>query len=236
MNEIVKPFHKRFLNRYPFNNDSSVYSELVSINQFIDFFQPGGTVKQFVSEHLKQFLSDGKEKPLLSNSALFFNRKVLQQLNQKAYIREASFKTDGTLKTHYSLRIRGLSSEVTHFQIQDQQNRISYDHGPGLWQDIDFSFSDKNIVSYHFFNGEKLVARNTNEGEWGWFEVLQHARIDNNYSRPTLVGDLIQGEQRVILEMRNQPPFTASRLPEPDLLYSLNIDSMLLSERSFRSP
>ena len=205
--EVYSFWDKYLDGRFPMSEQAT---SDVQVNDFIEFFKPGGRLDKFTTEILSPFLNDtrtGWQLKTLRGTDLGLNRKTLNQLNKVKALQNSLFNADGSLQISYRIRAKELTPKATEFSIRDSNGRFLYRHGPQLWQERKWPTLETEQLTLSMMNSSQRLWQKNYTGSWAWLKFIfdsQHwqngDRIELSYSES---GYGVQLE--VALDRRSNP-------------------------------
>ncbi|MDQ2693942.1 MAG: hypothetical protein M3Z21_00935, partial [Pseudomonadota bacterium] len=178
----VLPFCRQAIaGRYPLDPDSPRW---VTLDDFGEFFGPGGRMDTFFQDRLKEFVDtsqrpwrwypqQGLEQPAISAEAL-------RQFQRADAVRQAFFADGGKRPAvRFALKPYEASPDVKKVVLSLGSQQIDYSHDnvpprPLQWPDP----GDTGEVSIAFeLFGAGLAPRRSMDGPWAWFRLLEQAEL-----------------------------------------------------------
>jgi len=211
--EVWAFYNKNIEGRYPFNPKSKTS---VSLKDFGEFFGEGGIVQQFTENELKPYI-DTLSNPWrwraynrLGNPG--FTAIALRQLQRASEIRKAFFIKGGkTPLVFFSLKPSRLDKKASGFILEIDDTRLTYQHGPMFWSDIQWpGTGGKHLARYWFEDMNDKIAQIYETGQWAWLKILDKADIKKTK------------KSNVDLVTFNAGDFSASYQLKRNTVYSFN--------------
>lgn len=177
--EVVPFCQTAIANRYPFaiTGDSEV-----SLQDFGQFFGPGGKLDQFFKDNLSAYV-DTHSTPWRVRSGvsdvIHINPAALRQIRLALEIQQAFFVRGGnTPATSFDLKPAGMDPNTTHFMLNMDGQIINYSHGPLVSESLNWPGSSAfSQVQIQFSPPTALGGSRTETGEWAWFRMLDKSNI-----------------------------------------------------------
>ena len=225
---IWQTWQSRLQNRFPFVNSAR---QEVRLGDFVEFLRPAGELDQFVTTYLTPFVYSGSEtnshhwqlKPV-NGGTLALSPRLLRQLEQADAIRKAYFSTNGDLDINYRLRARRLDSDITSFNLRDDNGNFTYSHGPLRWQERHWPQTSTETLSVNFANSGLQVARNRYTGSWAWQHFLADSQQQQGNSQSQLTYSLKSYDVTLEIELdQRENPFATG------LLTSLKLPNQIVA-------
>lgn len=163
---------------FPFKRHSSNDDAL---NDFANYFAPGGVEDQFFQQSIAPFLKNGRDIALqrLDGQTLQISHAALTQFERARDIRNAFFRSGKDPQLTFSLTPENLDKTVRRFQLQLGNESIAYSHGPQL--PTNFSWPDKGTdVSVLFEDINGTLHRQRWQGDWGLFRMLEASHVTSS--------------------------------------------------------
>ena len=178
----VVPFCRRAIdNRYPFVQTSE--SE-VSLQDFGQFFSPGGKLDEFFNSSLAQYIDTNSRRwrvrPEVAD-IISISDATLRQLQLASEIRQAFFSQGGNLPaTSFDMKPVRMDSVNTHFMLNVDGQRITYSHGPLVSETLTWpSESPFSQVQIQFNPETPVCGCRTENGAWAWFRMLDRSNTQS---------------------------------------------------------
>jgi len=181
--EVYQEYREAISAQYPIDLDAS---ESIALQDFIRFFDYGGTLDAFVEEHLAGRI-DRSGSPWEVTGELEIQPRTLRLLEHAERIRSAFFDPDGGgLKVGFSLRPTQLDAEVTRLDVGLGEQSLVYRHGPERSQDFRWPLqADGSVAGLSLKPADDTVdpLRRRYQGDWSVFRLLQSAGALNGNGR-----------------------------------------------------
>lgn len=213
--EVYQPFQQNLARHYPFNPDSG---RDVALQDFEQFFAPGGALDSFYQDNLKLFLEDHPEQVGDARRAGLVRREVLASLENADRIRRAYFTRGGSLDVEFALEPLNLSSNKRRSVVNVDGQLVEFSHGPRqsiplVWPNTlrDAVESRITLVPVQVNRSPRSLSEN---GPWALFRLLDQADITGVSSSAVDVRFRVDdGEMRYRLHAAsNTNPFTQELL------------------------
>jgi type VI secretion system protein ImpL len=176
----VAPFCRQTIaNRYPFSQSSE--SE-VSLQDFGQFFGPGGKIDQFFTDYLAQYVdtnvSPWRVQPSVAD-VIQISSETLRQFRLARQIQQAFFAHGGNMPAaSFDLKPVRMDPATTHFMLNLDGQRINYSHGPLVSETLNWpsstTFSQAQI---QFSPPTAAGGSRTEGGAWAWFRLLDKSNM-----------------------------------------------------------
>jgi len=177
--EVVPFCQKAISNRYPFTAGSE---REVALQDFGQFFGPGGKMDQFFNTNLARFV-DTNSSPWRIHAGeadvIQVNPSALRQMQQARAIQYAFFSGGGNMPaTSFSLTPVRMDAQTTHFTLNLNGQQISYGHDlprtEALLWPSEGSYTQVQIL---FAPPTATGGSLTERGDWAWFRLLDKASL-----------------------------------------------------------
>ncbi|PAU82139.1 type VI secretion system membrane subunit TssM [Halovibrio salipaludis] len=173
--QVYAEYREAISGHYPVDLDAS---ESIALQDFVRFFDYGGTLDAFVEEHLAGRI-DRSSSPWKVTGGLDIQPRTLRLLEHAERIRSAFFNPDGGgLAVGFSLRPTQLDADVTRLDLALGDQTLVYRHGPEREQGFHWPLkADAGISTLSLKPGAEGAAplRRRYQGEWSVFRLLQSA-------------------------------------------------------------
>ena len=176
----VVPFCQRAISkRYPFAESGEAE---VSLQDFGQFFGPGGKLDQFFKTNLAAYVNTNTSPWRVDSSVsdvIRINSSALEQMRLAREIQQAFFSSGGNLPaTSFDLKPVGMDPQTTHFMLNIDGQRMNYSHGPLVSETLSWpSSSAFSQVQIQFSPETAMGGSRTENGAWAWFRMLDNSSI-----------------------------------------------------------
>jgi type VI secretion system protein ImpL len=177
--EVFLYCQRAIANRYPFaqNSDSEV-----ALQDFGQFFGPGGKVDQFFNNNLADAVDTNSNpwrvRPSAADSVRI-SSGTLRQLQLAREIKQAFFSQGGKMPaTNFDLKPVNMDPTTTHFTLTVDGQSIDYRHGPLEPSSLIWPRSSAfGQVQIQFSPATSRGGSRTKTGEWAWFRMLDESTL-----------------------------------------------------------
>ena len=172
-NQVYGEYRQAISGKYPINLDAD---EEIALQDFENFFGPGGTLDQFVAAHLADHI-DMSQSPWRLEGDLSIRSRTLRLLEDAKRIQEAFFTSGGEgLAVNFSLAPLSLDSGITRMMVRMDDRSLVYRHGPS--RNINFRWpvdnrSGDTRIALTPGDASRAPAQHTYPGAWSLFRMLQ---------------------------------------------------------------
>jgi type VI secretion system protein ImpL len=165
--------------RYPVVRDAKTE---IAVKDFSEFFGPGGVMDQFIKTTLTPLVdisaAEWHWKPL-DKVPLGLSEAALQEFRRAAVIRDAFFEPAGKVPlVRFTLSPVSMDQKIQQFSLDLDGQKVVYHHGPIRPQALQWPGPLGAAVRLQIEpaapSGKSLVVE---EGPWGWFHVLDKAKL-----------------------------------------------------------
>ncbi|MBO9494531.1 hypothetical protein J7438_10580 [Thalassotalea sp. G20_0] len=179
LTELVSPWHQTIAGRFPVYGNGSLQIEP---DAFQAAFGPGGWIDNFYSSYLKPFQVNANRLQLLEHQDFRLSPELQVFFNHARVIKRFFFNDTGTMADNsINIRVFSLSSDSTHYQLDDGYKKIIYNHGPSLWQKSIYRMNDDDrILSSSFHDVAQQQAAKTYSGPWAWLRFIRESAGEKN--------------------------------------------------------
>ncbi len=177
-NKVYTFYKDALAGRYPLSRKSK--NELAQLD-FTDFFKPEGKMDNFFLTYVKPFVKTGTKwsNRVVDNRSLGLSRKTLAQIHRAQNIKSILFRANPEAPgLSLQLKPYRLDKIDARFWLDVGKQRISYNHGPKFWKDLNWSAKDENNrVRFVFedLNGDHN--EKSFEGPWAWFHMQDESKL-----------------------------------------------------------
>jgi type VI secretion system protein ImpL len=166
--------------RYPIVRSSR---EEIRLDDFGQFFGPGGIVDTFFDEFLANYV-DMSSRPWRVRSSgavpISISDDALRQFERANAIKSTFFRGGGNLPSvRFEMQPIGMDAEILRFSLNLAGKQIQYSHGPTIPEYMDWPGPDQNgevrlEITPPSTAGSSMLRE---RGPWAWFRVLDKANI-----------------------------------------------------------
>ncbi|NIL17525.1 type VI secretion system membrane subunit TssM [Pseudomonas sp. AN3A02] len=223
--EVYGFYAKAIKQRYPFNAHAS---SDVSLDDFQEFFKPGGIMARFFDSYLKPFVSaDAGRYRLrsLDGRSLPMSRAFLDQQAKAQVIRRGFFADEpGGLQVRFTVAPYSLDPSVSRAVLRLGGQQMEYRHGPIVPMAMQWPAEAENGRSSLVLErgSERALGLEKNTGAWSLFRLFDLMQSEPSSGQDVLIlkADLAGLRANYLLTSRRAPnPFQIAqwrtfRLPE----------------------
>ena len=177
-NQVYGFYREALAGRYPLSRKSK--NELAQLD-FSDFFKPAGKMDAFYLKYVKPFINSRKDwkNKAVDKRSLGLSNKTLKQIRTAQSIKNIFFRKSAEVPgISFQLKPYRLSKNDARFSLDVGEQRISYNHGPKFWKDLNWSAEEEN-------NRVRLVFEDLDgnrhdksfEGPWAWLRLQDQAKV-----------------------------------------------------------
>ena len=167
-------------NRYPIARNSS---QEIRLDDFGQFFGPGGIVDTFFREYLANYVDMSRSPWLVRSSGaspIDISSDALRQFERANAIKETFFRGGGEVPSvRFEMMPLGMDATISQFTLSLAGKSISYSFGPQIPEYMEWPGPDQNAEVRIEMNpptpGAASMLRE--RGPWAWFRVLDKANI-----------------------------------------------------------
>jgi len=201
-NQVYSSYSQALAGRYPLKRSSS---DELALFDFSEFFKPAGTMDKFYTEILKPFINTRKgfKNRVVDNHSLGLNAATLKQIRRAQTIKNVFFRKNPEVPSvSFQLKPYRLDKNDARFLLEVGNQRISYNHGPKFWKDLNWSGEDENKrVRIVFEDVDEDRHEKTFDGPWAWFKLqdrskLKKTRKSNVYLVTYVVTELVDNKNK----------------------------------------
>jgi type VI secretion system protein ImpL len=163
-------------NRFPLNPKAQAE---VAMQDFNEYFKPGGIEASFVKEFLSGFIDTQNWRVrALDGQTVAISSETLAQLRRAQQIRSAFFTANpASASARFSLKPLKLDSAVRRFELDIGDTQMTYTHGPKIPVSLNWQGGDTRSVRFIFEDLNDAVHRKEYEGDWALFRMLSDAEV-----------------------------------------------------------
>ena len=176
--QVYSSYKQALAGRYPLTRSSS---DELALFDFSEFFKPGGTMDVFYAELIKPFINTRKgwTNRVVDNHSLGLNAATLKQIRRAQTIKNVFFRSNPEVPSvSFQLKPYRMEKRDARFLLEVGDQRITYNHGPKFWKNLDWSGEDENKrVRIVFEDLDENRHEKTFDGPWAWFKLQDRSKI-----------------------------------------------------------
>ncbi|MCL1477685.1 MULTISPECIES: type VI secretion system membrane subunit TssM [unclassified Marinobacter] len=176
--EVYQPFAQNLAPFYPFKAGTD---RDAALQDFEQFFAPGGTLQTFYNQKLKLFVEDYPQQSGALARAGLLRREVTAALASADAIRRAYFTTSGSLDVEFALEPLNLTSNKRRSVMNLDGQLVEFNHGPRqsiplVWPNTlrDNVQSRITLVPVEVNRSPRSLSQ---QGPWALFRLLENADL-----------------------------------------------------------
>lgn len=177
-NQVHSVYSQALAGRYPINRSSR---DELALFDFSEFFKPEGTVDKFYTSYLKPFVDTRKgwSNRSVDNYSLGLSATALKQVRRAQTIKNVFFRKNPEVPSiSFQLKPYRMEKVDARFILEVGDQRITYNHGPKFWKDLNWSGEDENKrVRMMFEDLNEDRHERTYDGPWAWFKLQDKSRL-----------------------------------------------------------
>ncbi len=178
LDEVVAPYQERLAGRYPIAPNAT---QEVALNDFEDFFAPGGILDTFYQDSLQPFIEGAPEYLTDAQGNSLLRESLYTAVDQAEQIRRAYFSRDGALDVEFALEPVSLSANKRRSVISVDGQLIEYAHSVSqrvsmIWPNALRGGTESRLtmVPSEVNRSPRSVSQ---DGAWAWFRLLEQAEV-----------------------------------------------------------
>lgn len=176
--QVYSKYSQALAGRYPLKRSAS---DELALYDFSEFFKPGGSIDKFYIEMVKPFINTRKgwSNRIVDNHSLGLNASTLKQIRRAQTIKNVFFRSNPEVPSvSFQLKPYRMDKKNVHFLLELGDQRITYNHGPKFWKDVQWSGEDENKrVRIVFEDLNEDRHEKTFSGPWAWFKLQDRSNI-----------------------------------------------------------
>ncbi len=177
-NRVYDFYREALAGRYPLSRKSK--NELAQLD-FSDFFKPKGKMDSFFLKYIKPFVNSRKswKNKSVDSRSIGFSKKSLTQVRHALTIKSIFFRKSAEIPgISFQLKPYRLNKKDARFWLDVGEQRISYNHGPKFWKDLNWSAADENNrVRIVFEDLDDNNHEKSFEGPWAWLRLQDQSKV-----------------------------------------------------------
>ncbi len=226
-NSKVRAYYlKSIAGRYPLNKQSEVD---VTLDDFNEFFRPGGIEDQFFTEYMASFIETGNERwsaKTVNGKSLPISRFTLTKFEQAQRIRKVFFSGGSDLvNTQFSLRPTYLDANINRFELSMLGRDLTYRHGPARYSEMTWPPErGEDKIVYQFEDHYGVTSGNEVTGVWALFRFFDAFPLASSSYNDRFTLTVEQQQRKAVYELQASSvlnPFSADLLGQYKLPASL---------------
>jgi type VI secretion system protein ImpL len=178
-NRVYSVYQRSLTGRYPIKRSST--NEL-ALFDFVEFFKPEGTMDLFYTEFIKPFVKTGKtwKNNIVDKRSVNFNAATLKQVKRAQSIKTIFFRKNPSVPAiSFQLKPYKMEKQDARFWLDLGDQRITYNHGPKFWKNLDWSGEDENKrVRIVFEDLNENRHEKSFDGPWAWFRLQDDSKLE----------------------------------------------------------
>lgn len=174
--QVYTPYANGLAGKYPLNNSAR---DEIAILDFIEFFKPGGTIDKFSTEFIKPFVDVNRGWAARDNSGIGISAGSIAQLKRANDIKNVFFTENASMPSlTFQLRPFDMKKSDARFMLEVGESRISYSHGPKIWETFKWAADDQHSrvrIIFEDLNDQQHSL--TYDGPWAWFRLQDRSKL-----------------------------------------------------------
>ena len=177
-NRVYSAYQRSLAGRYPLKRSSA---DELALFDFVEFFKPKGTMELFYAEFIKPFVKTGKtwKNNVVDKRSVNFDPATLKQVQRALNIRTVFFRKNPAVPAiSFQLKPYKMEKKDALFRLDLGDQRITYNHGPKFWKNLDWSGEDENKrVRIVFEDMNENRHEKSFDGPWAWFRLQDDSKL-----------------------------------------------------------
>ncbi len=202
-NQVYGFYREALVNRYPLSAKSN--NELAQLD-FSDFFKPGGKLDAFYLKYVKPFIVSRKtwKNKSVDRRSIGLSKNSLKQINTAQRIKNIFFRKSAEVPgISFQLKPYRLGKNNARFWLDVGDQRISYNHGPRFWKDLNWSAEEENNqVRLVFEDLDGNHHDKSYEGPWAWLKLQDQSKISKTQQSSTYLVEYTVAESNTTHVMK----------------------------------
>ena len=183
--DVWQPYARKLRGRYPLDRSSSIDANL---QEFGDFFGPGGQIDTFVDEHLQDIVDTRRWTVRSRGRVIPISPSTLAQLRRADEIKRNFFASGGeTPAVHLWIKLLTMDRGVSTATLTLDGQVVQYDTGPVVERELWWPGPQgQRGASIRLEPPSAVGATNdiVRDGAWAWFRLLDQAQITPRAGQP----------------------------------------------------
>lgn len=179
--EIYGDYQRLIAGKYPFNRVSELD---LPVEDFEEFFEPGGILENFYQKELLIFVSETTGEPrIIDGQSLAVDADFAANLRKAIDITKSFFNTSGDLSVEFKVHTQGMSANLSRAVLNFEGQLIINSHGPSkpisiVWPNlIDQPASSRVDIAPLYGTGGNYGRQF--DGPWSWLRLYDAAGKTN---------------------------------------------------------
>jgi type VI secretion system protein ImpL len=175
---VYRDYQRGLRGRYPLSRSSE---RDATLDDFGDFFGPGGSIDRFFAEYLEDFVdTSGRVWRVPEKSPIHISREALVAMQRAAVIREAFFSArDKSPSIGFSLKPITMDIGINDFSLDLDGQTVRFDHSATRAKALQWPGPRAaGTVSLRVMPPKAQgSAGKTIDGPWAWFRLLDDSTV-----------------------------------------------------------
>lgn len=206
---LCSPFKATLENRFPFAN----VTRDANANDFNEFFKPMGIEDQYTNQFIRPFIDiNTKKAKSLDGLSYAISEGTLSMMKRAQAIRSAYFtlnKDAATLELEFTPIKLDRSVRSFSYQIDQDQARISYRHGPKLPTSVSWVAGKQTRTLASFIDVNGTEREQEFNGDWSLVRALYANQIQSENRRNLMQMNFDIDGRQARYQVKSQVPLEA---------------------------
>jgi type VI protein secretion system component VasK len=205
-NLVWPTYYNQIVNRYPFSSHSMQY---VSLNSFINFFEPSGVLQNYFSRYLRPFINTNKmpwKMLSLNGRSLNINNSILKSFEKLPELQKIFFPNNSSqLNIAFTLTPTQLSDNLANATLTLGNQIAKFapyntDAQPLTWPDA----KNTQQLSLTFVNDNGVSKTLNFNNAWGLWQLFARSNLKQMTNSDSVKGFIIDGNDGVRFILKPQ--------------------------------
>ncbi|GAA6166713.1 type VI secretion system membrane subunit TssM [Sessilibacter corallicola] len=175
--QVYNTYDRTLRNKYPLVSNSSRES---SMQDFNEYFGPGGHLQNFINDSVKPFVNTNNWRQRSVNGrSIGLSNEAIRQFRQAETIRKAFFASGNNASFSFKVKADQLDRGVRLFTFETGSFSYEYSHGPRVTKSIDWVGGESSRARIIFEDLNQESHQEAFEGDWALFKLLDNSEISN---------------------------------------------------------
>ncbi|WP_259779348.1 type VI secretion system membrane subunit TssM [Aestuariispira ectoiniformans] len=203
-NEVYGTYQRLIAGKYPFDRRSS---QDLPLQDFKEFFRPGGILDSFYSQELLTFVDVKTGEPkVIDGQSLPVNRSFSRRLRHANNITKSFFDQTGELAVEFKVSPVGMSANLSRAVLNFEGQLIVSSHGPSrpitvFWPNI-IDGPASSRVDLAPLAGKGHALSKQFDGSWSWLRLYDSASKANQSESTVDISFASSNGQSAIFRIR----------------------------------
>ncbi len=179
--QVYEPYRANIAGRFPFKKKAQ---DQVALNDFADFFKPGGIIDSFYITYVKPFTTKKLNNRMVDEDSLGFFPKTLSHIKNAKKITDIFFKLDKESPgLKFKMKAKRMPEHIQgkdrNFSLEFGEYKLSFSHSYSPLKTLEWSAADVDRVIISFEDSNGQLHSKIYEGPWALLKLFNDADISS---------------------------------------------------------